>query len=349
MSKFVKFVKENKKIIGIVSSVVVVAGVAVGVVCATADKKESTPKTTKEVATSTVAKEENEVNVVEVKESDLEKAQKEVKDAINQDYFAKEDGVEVYCKKDADSKVVKTLKYNESILVYGKVEGNWYLVDVDGEPGYISNEKDPLSAYDIEKKKADDEAAKKAQEEAEKQRKAAEQAVAQKQQAQAQQSQSSSNQSQQQTQQSQQQQTQQPQPQQTGYTEGYDASMTQQLYNCLISNTRLYYGAQCGTFDGILNSVATGSMSTSDAVNKINSMSWQEDAHSVNACYPNTTATVTAYGTKCVQKTFGNVDYLTIAENFYTAIGTYANVVAYRHSDGSITVTTLATQFMVAY
>lgn len=47
-----------------------------------------------------------------------------------------------------------------------------------------------------------------------------------------------------------------------------------------MSHTRSYYGAQSGTFAGILNSVANGSMSTLDAINRINSMTWQEDAHS---------------------------------------------------------------------
>ena len=140
-----KFVKGNKKIIGIIG--VVVGGVTIGVICATSnsdDKKSD--KTT--VATDTVEKQE----------TDLEKAKKEIKDEINKDYFAKEDGLKVHSKKDNDSKVLKTLKYNESILVYGKTKDNWYVVDVDGEPGYISNEIDPLSSNDIEAKKAVEEA-----------------------------------------------------------------------------------------------------------------------------------------------------------------------------------------------
>ena len=343
MSKFVKFVKENKKIIGIVSSVVVVAGVAVGVICATADKEESTPKTTKEVATSTVAKEENEVNVVEVKESDLEKAQKDVKEAINQDYFAKEDGIEVHCKKDADSKVVKTLKYNESILVYGKVEGNWYLVDVDGEPGYISNEKDPMSAYDIEKKKADDEAAKKAQEEAEKQAQAAQQAAAQ-QQAHAKQSQSSSNQSQQQTQQSQQQTQQTQQPQQTGYTEGYDATKTQEFLSYL-NSARSYYGPKCADLDAMLERVYNGSISPEQAKAEMWNWRWQDSTifgFEVTAAFSETAVVKTTIAD------MSGADFSFACMSMGMKPASYMNLKVYRNADGSLTVTYLSAEFMQA-
>lgn len=346
MSKFVQFIKNNKKAVAIIGGVVVVAGVAIGVLCATSsnDKKEENKPA--------VETKDDSVDVYKAKETDLEKAKKTIKDKINKDYFAKEDGLKVHSSKDEHSKVLKTLKYNESILVYGKTKDNWYIVDVDGKPGYISNEKDPLSSNNIEQKKKAEEAAKKAQEEAEKQRKAAEQAAAQQQQAQAKQSQSSSKQSSSSSwssnqssgsgssNQQAQQQTQ--QPQQTGYTAGYDAAKTQELYG-YISTARSYYGVKSGELDNMLERVYNGSISTSQAESEMRGWVWNDDFLGYGSI-------PTTFNGLCVVKTtIPNVEgsqFTSITNNYGMYPDAYMNLKVYRNADGTLTVTYISAGIM---
>lgn len=344
MSKFVQFIKNNKKAVAIIGGVVVVAGVAIGVLCATSsnDKKEENKPA--------VETKDDSVDVYKAKETDLEKAKKTIKDKINKDYFAKEDGLKVHSSKDEHSKVLKTLKYNESILVYGKTKDNWYIVDVDGKPGYISNEKDPLSSNNIEQKKKAEEAAKKAQEEAEKQRKAAEQAAAQQQQAQAKQSQSSSNQSSSSSWSSNQssgsgssnQQAQQPQqPQQTGYTAGYDAAKTQEFLSA-IGSCRSYYGVKSGELDNMLERVYNGSISTSQAQAEIASWRWQEDLFGMGAM------TASTNGLSVVKINLPDMSGASFSANstsYGCVANEYMNLKVYRNSDGTLTVTFISAGF----
>lgn len=345
MSKFVQFIKNNKKAVAIIGGVVVVAGVAIGVLCATSsnDKKEENKPA--------VETKDDSVDVYKAKETDLEKAKKTIKDKINKDYFAKEDGLKVHSSKDEHSKVLKTLKYNESILVYGKTKDNWYIVDVDGKPGYISNEKDPLSSNNIEQKKKAEEAAKKAQEEAEKQAQAAQQQAAVQQQAQTQQSQSSSNQSSSSSwssnqssgsgssNQQAQQQTQ--QPQQTGYTAGYDAEKTQEFLSA-ISGARSYYGAKSGDLDSMLERVYNGSISTSQAQAEIASWRWQDPSYGWGD------ATLCSNGLYVVKTTLPNITGSQFASsmwNYGMNPGEYMNLKVYRNSDGTLTVSYIGVGF----
>lgn len=154
---------------------------------------------------------------------------------------------------------------------------------------------------------------------------------------------------QQQPQQPQQQQQQQP-PQQPQHkvNVGIDDSISQQLRNIFLANTRSYNGCKRDEFSNLTRQVALGQVSAEGAKQKIASMRWNENANSVDKYYPSENRSVVASNVKMDKVTVPNMSAEQISNTVHVNVSEYSEVYAYRNADNSITITTFACSFVLS-
>lgn len=146
------------------------------------------------------------------------------------------------------------------------------------------------------------------------------------------------------------QQPQQPQqqPQQPKINVGIDDSISQQLRNIFLVNTRSYNGCKRNEFSNLTRQVALGQLSAESAKEKISAMRWNENANSVDPYYTNENRTVIAANVKMDKITVPNMSAEEISNTVHVNVSEYSEVFAYRNSDNTITVTTFACNFVLS-
>ena len=131
--------------------------------------------------------------------------------------------------------------------------------------------------------------------------------------------------------------------QQVSFNEGIDSALTSAFYASCAQPNRTYYGVKSGELDSIAVAVANGQMSCGSAINQISSMTWKENGSS--AGFPDGTYDMATYDVQVTQINVGYASNSEMAMTINNLIGSYNGIVAYRHADGSATITTVTCYF----
>lgn len=139
-----------------------------------------------------------------------------------------------------------------------------------------------------------------------------------------------------------------PQPPKPSVNVGLDTDLTNELNKMNIQYTATYLGVKKGEFTELAKQVALGNKSTSEVINIISNMTWDEKASSVDSFYPSKVTNVTTFDVRCNKFTVdGNMSASDISAKNQINLGPFGAVFAYRNSDNSVTVTSLSSNFMV--
>lgn len=124
-------------------------------------------------------------------------------------------------------------------------------------------------------------------------------------------------------------------------------SMTSQLQSLVCSGTVTYIGKQKSNLSNITQEVAQGRITCAQAIAQINAMTWVEPANKIDPLLTSANKTVQPFNTLCTQFTVsGSSTVASSLNNHHINLGDYDQIFAYKNANGTITVTTLACQFM---
>lgn len=131
--------------------------------------------------------------------------------------------------------------------------------------------------------------------------------------------------------------------QQVSFNEGIDSALISAFYASCAQPNRTYYGAKSSELDSIAVAVANGQMSCNSAISEIQSMTWKENGST--AGFPDGTYDMSTYDVQVTQINVGYASNFEMAMTINNLIGSYNGIVAYRHADGSATITTVTCYF----
>lgn len=124
---------------------------------------------------------------------------------------------------------------------------------------------------------------------------------------------------------------------------GIDEELTEQLRNILVYHTSTYVGVKYNEFNDIMFQVADGSLSKEEAMENIKKMTWRDETNTIDYNYHGV-GTVGINAVK-IEKFNAGVGKTAsqIAKEYrqYMRPSTFDNLVAYRNSDDSITITSI--------
>lgn len=130
---------------------------------------------------------------------------------------------------------------------------------------------------------------------------------------------------------------------------GIDEDMTNQLISYCLNGSELYSGCKKSEFNGLIRSVALGSLTEADLISRVSNMTWQENARAINKYAQDVTGTISTFNVECKKSTYsGDTSAQTIASSGNISLGQCADIVAFRNSDNSITVTSFSCYLMFA-
>ena len=130
---------------------------------------------------------------------------------------------------------------------------------------------------------------------------------------------------------------------------GIDWTMTNKLNNLVVEYTATYKGIKKSELTEIAKQVSLSQISTSDAINKISSMSWEEEGTNINTYLSPTIQKISTYSIGCTKfNVTGDTSPEDISLNNRFNLGQFGAVFAYRNSDNSLTITSLGCQFVLS-
>lgn len=130
---------------------------------------------------------------------------------------------------------------------------------------------------------------------------------------------------------------------------GIDNKITSILYNYVCESTSTYNGAKSGELKSITRKVALGEISESNAKATIESMKWKENANSIDVNYENGVKDISTYEVNCTKTVVpGNMTGEQIAQNYNFNLGQFSDIIAFRNSDNSITVTSVSCSLLIS-
>lgn len=133
------------------------------------------------------------------------------------------------------------------------------------------------------------------------------------------------------------------QPQQPTYTVGVDSSMTSKI-RALFTNSQAYSGIKVSEYKNMTVSLANGSISESSIGNLVNNQ-WQED---LTGKFPGVSGNCTVKVIKANAVKFNmpsNMEPADVSFSGKAARGNFTDVVAYRNSDGTYTISSIGINF----
>ena len=130
---------------------------------------------------------------------------------------------------------------------------------------------------------------------------------------------------------------------------GIDDKITSILYNYICESTSTYNGVKSSELKALTRKVALGEISESNAKNTIESMKWKENANSIDINYPNEVKDISTYEVNCTRTIVpGNLTGEQIAQNYNFNLGQFSDIIAFRNSDNSITVTSVSCSLLIS-
>ncbi|QLY81481.1 hypothetical protein [Clostridium intestinale] len=130
---------------------------------------------------------------------------------------------------------------------------------------------------------------------------------------------------------------------------GIDWTMTNKLNNLVVEYTATYKGIKKSELTEIAKQVSLSQISTADAINKISSMSWEEEGTNINTYLSPTIQKIATYSIGCTKfNVSGDISPEDISLNNRFNLGQFGSVFAYRNSDNSLTITSLGCQFVLS-